>query len=743
MGPTDVLSVGRQPDAIFESMVDQYQAQLAESGESFDQTGTADAVKTLETAYRMAAHAHAGQTRETGDAYVTHPLVVAEILANFGQGTETLIAAMLHDVVEDTDITLRAIDKEFGAEVAGLIDGVTKLDRVKFSNKNEQQAATIRKMAIAIAKNETVLLIKLVDRLHNIRTLDPLPPDKQKRVATETLEIYAPLAHRFGVQEIKHEMEDRCFALLYPKRKAELDELVRRRSPERDTIIEKVQAEISAALADAGVEAEVTGRPKHIYSIYRKMVASGLEFEEIHDLIGVRILVPDIRDCYAALGLIHTTWPPIQGRFKDYIATPKLNGYQSLHTTVLGPDGKPLEVQIRTRVMHQLAERGIAAHWAYKEGEPHLVDPALMDELLDADAGGDDEDFVADFKGALFKASQDEVYALTPRGDILTLPESATPVDFAYRVHTDVGHRCVGAKVNGRLVPLQTVLESGDIVEIIMSRSTDAHPSRDWLNFVQSSRAAAKIRRWFTRARREEALQDGRDLLVKSLRREGLGSPTGRERMLTAVAEDFGYADLDALHVAIGDGRISSQSVATRLARVLSPEPEESEELLPSAVKPARARPARGVIVEGMDDMLVRLARCCSPVPGDDIIGFVTVGRGVSVHRADCTNVGSLGENPERIIDVAWAPDQEGSFFVWIQVEALDRSGLLRDVTAVLSDLGGMIHASSSATGRDRVAKLRYEVQLSDRQLLERALEELRAVTGVFDAYRLVPQAGN
>ena len=470
------------------------------------------------------------------------------------------------------------------------------------------------------------------------------------------------------------------------------------------------------------------------------MVASGLDFEDIHDLIGVRILVPEIPDCYAALGLIHTTWPPIQGRFKDYIATPKLNDYQSLHTTVIGPDGKALEVQIRTRDMHQLAERGIAAHWAYKEGGGEGFERSLMDDLLLEDAAEDDEEFVADFKGALFTTSQDEVYVLTPRGDVLTLPDGATPVDFAYRIHTDIGHRCVGTKVNGRLVPLSSTLESGDIVEIITSKAIDAHPSRDWLTFVQSGRAAGKIRRWFTRARREMALQDGRDLLTKALRREGLGSPTGRGQMLASVAEDLGYQDLDALHVAVGDKRISPQSVARRLARVISPVEEDAEELLPAAVISTGTRSGRGVIVEGMDDMLVRLARCCSPVPGDDVIGFVTVGRGVSVHRSDCANVGALGESPERIIDVAWAPDQEGSFFVWIQVEALDRSGLLRDVTAVLSDLGAMIHAASSATGRDRVAKLRYEVELSDRQLLERALEDLRAVDGVFDAYRLVPQ---
>jgi guanosine-3',5'-bis(diphosphate) 3'-pyrophosphohydrolase len=729
MTPTDVIAAGREPDEIFASLVVAYRGFHPD-----------DDASLLEAAYRMGSKAHAGQTRQTGDAYITHPLIVAEILANFEQDSETLVAAILHDVIEDTPVALDHVSAEFGYEVAGLIDGVTKLDRVKFSSKKAQQAATIRKMAIAIAKDERVLLIKLVDRLHNIRTLDPLPEEKQRRVAVETLEIYAPLAHRFGVQEIKHEMEDRCFALLYPKRNAELNELVRRRSPERDAILEKVQNEARSALADAGIDTDVIGRPKHLYSIYRKMVASGLAFEEIHDLIGLRILVAEIRDCYAALGLVHISWPPIQGRFKDYIATPKLNGYQSLHTTVVGPDGKPLEVQIRTRQMHKFAERGIAAHWAYKQGELLPSDRSLMDELLLDEVSDDPEEFLSDLKAALVHL-QDEVYALSPRGDVITLPAGATPVDFAYRIHTDVGHRCVGAKIDGRLVPLDTIIESGDIIEIVISKAQDAHPSLDWLKFVQSGRAAAKIRRWFSKERREVALQDGRERLVKALRREGLKSRTGREKVLIEVAEDLGYSNLDALYIAIGDGRISAGSVARRLDRLANPQVPE-EEALDVSTPLARHRPSRGVIVEGMDDMLSRIARCCSPVPGDDIIGFVTVGRGVSVHRPDCTNIGSLGERNERIIDVEWGPDQEGTFFVWLQIEALDRPRLLRDVTTALSDLGANIHASSSTTGRDRIAKLRYEVELSDGRLLDRSLAALHEVDGVFDAYRLGPQNG-
>jgi GTP pyrophosphokinase len=687
----------------------------------------------------VAAEAHRGQSRQTGDPYITHPLIVAGMLAGYGLDRATITAAILHDVIEDTPISLADITEEFGAEVAGLIDGVTKLDRIKFSSREEQQAASIRKMAIAMSRDIRVLVIKLVDRLHNIRTIGPLSEDKQQRVAAETLEVYAPLAHRLGMQEIKHEMEDTCFAVLFPKRSAEIDDLVRRRAPERETLVEKVLHEVRGALEDVGIEAEVTGRPKHLYSIYRKMVESGLAFEEIYDLIGIRIIVPEVRDCYAALGLIHTLWPPIHGRFKDYIATPKFNLYQSLHTTVVGPDGKALEVQIRTSEMHHQAEFGIAAHWRYKEGSVPTT-ASIVDELQAIEeASSDPADFLSNLKLDLY---QDEVFALTPKGRVISLPQGATPVDFAYRIHTDIGHRCVGAKVNGRLVPLNTRLASGDIVEVITSRSPEAHPSRDWLEFVKSGRAAAKIRHWFSKERREAAAHDGREAVTKAIRREGLGLSTpGRERMLVTIAEDLGYQDLESLYAAVGEGRLAGQTVANRIVKVL--QPDEEQDLLEPPTKPMQRRPQRGIIVEGMDDLLVRIARCCAPVPGDNIIGFVTVGRGVSVHRADCANIGALEERSERLIEVAWASEQTGSFYVWLQVEALDRPRLLRDVTSVLSDLGANIHASSSGTGADRIAILRYEVELSDPQLMARAIAELRGVDGVFDAYRLVPQSGD
>jgi GTP pyrophosphokinase len=698
-----------------------------------------ESVEALQRAFEVAAEAHRGQSRQTGDPYITHPLIVAGMLAGYGLDRATITAAILHDVIEDTPISLADITEEFGAEVAGLIDGVTKLDRIKFSSREEQQAASIRKMAIAMSRDIRVLVIKLVDRLHNIRTIGPLSEDKQQRVAAETLEVYAPLAHRLGMQEIKHEMEDTCFAVLFPKRSAEIDDLVRRRAPERETLVEKVLHEVRGALEDVGIEAEVTGRPKHLYSIYRKMVESGLAFEEIYDLIGIRIIVPEVRDCYAALGLIHTLWPPIHGRFKDYIATPKFNLYQSLHTTVVGPDGKALEVQIRTSEMHHQAEFGIAAHWRYKEGtEPTTA--SIVDELQAIEeASSDPADFLSNLKLDLY---QDEVFALTPKGRVISLPQGATPVDFAYRIHTDIGHRCVGAKVNGRLVPLNTRLASGDIVEVITSRSPEAHPSRDWLEFVKSGRAAAKIRHWFSKERREAAAHDGREAVTKAIRREGLGLSTpGRERMLVTIAEDLGYQDLESLYAAVGEGRLAGQTVANRIVKVL--QPDEEQDLLEPPTKPMQRRPQRGIIVEGMDDLLVRIARCCAPVPGDNIIGFVTVGRGVSVHRADCANIGALEERSERLIEVAWASEQTGSFYVWLQVEALDRPRLLRDVTSVLSDLGANIHASSSGTGADRIAILRYEVELSDPQLMARAIAELRGVDGVFDAYRLVPQSGD
>ncbi|MBT8164039.1 MAG: bifunctional (p)ppGpp synthetase/guanosine-3',5'-bis(diphosphate) 3'-pyrophosphohydrolase [Acidimicrobiia bacterium] len=691
----------------------------------------------LERAFELADRMHAEQTRKTGEAFIFHPLAVTQLLAEYGLDEATLAAGILHDTVEDTALDLEDLRREFGNEIADLIDGVTKLDRVEFEDRDEAQAATIRKMVIAMADDVRVLVIKLADRLHNIRTLGPFAPEKQERIAHETLEVYAPLAHRLGMQEIKHEMEDSCFAILHPRRNREIRELLAKRAPAREGVIEAATREVSGALDKASITAAVTGRPKHPYSIYRKMIETGSSFEELHDLIGIRIITDDITDCYGALGVVHTLWPPVHGRFKDYIATPKFNLYQSLHTTVVGPAGKPLEVQIRTRDMHARAERGVAAHWGYKEGAAPgelawMADIHFLRETYD-----NPEEFLAGLKIDLYR---DEVFAVTPKGKVLTLPKGATPVDFAYAIHTEVGHRCVGAKVNGRLVALNTQLKSGDIVEISTSRSQSAHPSRDWLKFAQTSRAAAKIRQWFNRERRHEALSSGKEQILSAVAREGLGlTGSRRDRLLEEVGHGLSYQDLEALYAAVGEGNVSSASVVARLVRLVRPDEaaEDIAELLPVRSRfPQRLMP--DVVVEGHEDLAVRIARCCAPVPGDEIVGFVTVGGGVSVHRADCTNLGDLAERSERMIDVTWSQTGGASFAVWIQVEALDRTGLLRDVTAVLSDLGANILTSSSVVRPDRTATLRYEVEFSDPNQLEQAIADLRDLDGIYDASRLL-----
>ena len=688
-------------------------------------------VDLLRRAYEVAAEAHAGQVRKTGDPYITHPLAVAQMLAGYGLDEPTLAAALLHDTVEDTNLTLSDLSMQFGDEIGRLIDGVTKLDRVRYSNREQAQAATIRKMVVAMAQDVRVLIIKLFDRLHNLRTVDALREEKQRRVAQETLDVYAPLAHRLGVQEIKHEFEDRCFAILYPGPNTEIQAKLAERAPEREAFIEKMVDEISGILADSGIEAEVTGRPKHQYSIYRKMREQNRPFEDIHDLIGIRIITETMRDCYAALGLIHSHWVPVAGRFKDYIAMPKINLYQSLHTTVIGPDGKPLEVQIRTEEMHMRAEAGIAAHWRYKEGEAGQL-PRM--DFISWGEEEDPEEFLANLKLDLY---QDEVFVLTPGGDVKPLPAGSTAIDFAYSVHTEVGHRCVGAKINGRLVPLSTRLQSGDIIEVLTSKSMDAGPSRDWLAFVSTGRAKSKIRQWFTKERRDQALSEGKDNLQSLLKREAPGIPAAeKEALLDSITAELGQKDLEALQVAIGEGTVSLDSVATRLSRLLNPETEDD------FFHPRRRRSldTAEVVVEGQDDMLIHLARCCSPVPGDPIVGYVTVGRGVSVHRADCTNVSSLAERRERTVEVSWPPQSTSAFVVWIQVEALDRTRLLRDVTSVVSDTGGNITASSTHTGDDRVAILRYEVELSDPSQLPKLLADLRGVDGVFSSFRLATE---
>ncbi len=689
-------------------------------------------------AYTVAEHAHRGQLRKSGDPYIVHPVTVTRILADMGMDGTTLAAGLLHDTLEDTELSYRDIKKQFGVEVADLINGVTKLDRITYPNREEAQAATIRKMVVAMARDVRVLVIKLCDRLHNIRTVSALRPAKQRAVATETLDVYAPLAHRLGIQEIKHELEDRCLAILYPGPYAEIDHKLLELAPERQVVIDKMIEEIGGILSDTGITAEVSGRPKHHYSIYRKMMESGKQFEEIYDLIGIRVVVPRIRDCYAALGDIHAHWSPLSGRFKDFIAMPKSNLYQSLHTTVVGVDGKAMEIQIRTAEMHQLAERGIAAHWRYKEG-PEAVDLEWVGDL-----GGlreefeDPREFLDHLKLDLYR---DEVFVITPQGEVKQFPVGATPVDFAYSIHSEVGDRCVGARVNGRLLPLSTPLSSGDVVEIITSRSQGAGPSRDWLKTVKTSRARSKIKQWFSKERRTRSVAEGRELILAELRKARLGLTTAtRDRLLATIAEDLGRGEVDHLFLAVGEGDIAVTTVIGRLERAVRPPPPEDPDNV-NLLKPPlhRRRPdsdSPAVLVEGLGDTMVVLARCCVPVPSDEIIGYVTTGRGVSVHRTECTNLADRSPGMERMVEVAWSLDSIDTFKVWVQVEALDRTRLLRDVTAAISEIGGNITAATSAVGDDLVAVFRYEVELSDVGQLNRLLSDLKGVDGVFKAFR-------
>ncbi len=694
-------------------------------------------------AYEVAEVAHRGQSRRSGDPYIQHPVAVATILADLGLDDITIAAALLHDAVEDTGVSLDDIVKDFGAEVAAIVDGVTKLDRVSFDSKEAQQAATMRKMLVAMAKDIRVLLIKLADRLHNMRTIAAMPIENQHRTAQETLDVYAPLAHRLGISGIKLQLEDLAFATLYPKRYAEIEQMVSMRAPERDIYISQVLDMVKARLAELRIDAEVVGRPKHYWSIYEKMVVKNREFSDIYDLVGIRVVVGSDKDCYAALGAIHATWKPVQGRFKDYIAMPKFNLYQSLHTTVVGPQGKPLEVQIRTRDMNQRAEAGIAAHWGYKEKRTPTAEPGWLARIVDWQRDTiDPADFMETLKVDL---DQDEVFVFTPKGDVVTLPAGATPIDFAYSIHTDVGHRCIGAKVNGRLVPLDSSLSSGDTVEVFTSKVEGAGPSRDWLKVVATPRARNKIRQWFSRSRREEAIENGREDLVRYMRREGLPvQKLTTSPVLVAVAEALHYADLDSLHAAIGEGHVSAHTVAQRVSRELHG--GVSEEQLPSTVRrPSRRRVGGkiGVHVEGLDDVMVRLSRCCTPVPGDNIVGFVTAGRGVSVHRSDCANAVALSSRMgDRQIEVDWDGGSVGMFVASIEIEALDRARLLRDVSTVLSEHHVNIVSSFTSTGSDQVAHLRFEFELADPSHLESVLATVKRVESVYDAYRVLPGAG-
>lgn len=700
-------------------------------------------VSVIQRAYIVAERAHRGQQRRSGEPYISHPIAVAQILANLGVAPVVIAAGLLHDTVEDTDYSLDQLTEEFGGEVALLVDGVTKLDKVKYGAS--AQAETVRKMVIAMTKDIRVLVIKLADRLHNARTWGFMPVEKARAKAQETLEIYAPLAHRLGIQSMKTELEDLSFAVLKPKLYSEIEHLVTQRNPKREEIVQAVTRAIREDLQSSRIRGKVTGRPKELYSIYQKMVVRGREFDDIYDLVGIRVLVDSIRDCYAVLGAVHARWTPIPGRFKDYIATPKFNLYQSLHTTVIGPDARAVEIQIRTVEMHQRAEYGVAAHWKYKQGNADQKsmgadDMAWLAHINDWQAETDDP---TEFLDALrFEIGAKEVYVFTPKGRVIGLPAGGTPVDFAYAVHTEVGHRTMGARVNGRLMPLETELKNGDVIEVFTNKDESAGPKQDWLTFVESKRAQTKIRQWFTKERRDVASESGKEEISKALRKQNL--PLQRimqSEAIQQVALQLHYPDITGLYAGVGEGNVSAQSVIEKIQAILAKDEAGDSSNIDPSTPALTAKPttisSSGVVVKGASDILVKLAKCCTPVPGDEIKGFITKGHGVSVHRVDCKNFQSLESQPERLVDVEWAPTSKSLFLVHIQIEALDRSGLLLDVTRVLSEHHVNILSASVKTSTARLAVSRFVFEMANTSHLDGVLNAVRRVDGVYDVYRV------
>jgi len=694
-------------------------------------------------AYDFAAIAHAGQFRISGDPYIQHPLGVAHILTELELDAITIAASLLHDVVEDTKITLQDIQEEFNKEIALLVDGVTKLSRIEYKSKEEQQVENLRKMFFAMAKDIRVILIKLADRLHNLRTLKYLPVRKQKKIAQETLDVYAPLAHRLGIFRIKWELEDTAFRYLEPEKYYDLVEKVAKKRPERESYINQVIGILEPKLEEVGIQAEIQGRPKHLYSIYQKMAQQNIDFREIYDLTAIRVIVDTIKDCYGVLGVVHTLWKPVPGRFKDYIAMPKINMYQSLHTTVIGPQGEPLEIQIRTWEMHRTAEYGIAAHWRYKEGskDSDEFDKKLLwlRQLLEWQHDlRDAREFMETLKIDLFA---DEVFVFTPRGDVIDLPAGSCPIDFAYRIHTDIGHRCIGAKVNGHLVPLDYKLQNGDIVEIVTSKLA-AGPSRDWLKLVRTPQAKAKIRQWFKKERKEESVARGRETLEKEIRKLGYEPhELLADGPLEAVLERLSFSTTEDLLASVGYGGLSVNQVITRLReeyRRLNPEIEAQMAVPDLKPRPQTTDVSRGVKVKGVDNLLIRLSHCCNPVPGDPIIGYITRGRGVSVHRVNCPNVAFLSD-PERLIEVSWDQDQAASFAADVELAAMDRPELLSDVMNVLSDMRTRISAVNARTTRDMIAIISLRLEIRNLEELKAIINRLSSIRDVFSVERVSP----
>ena len=715
-----------------------------------DGGGTVLAVATIDRAavgraFEFACERHADQRRYSGDEFITHPVGVAQICAGMRLDTATLCAALLHDTVEDTSASLVEIREEFGEEIAQLVDGVTKLTGITFESRDEQQAENYRKMMVAMATDVRVILIKLADRLHNMRTLGALPKQKQLTKARETLEIYAPLAHRLGIHAIKWELEDLAFATLHPRKYTEIKQLVAQQRNEREVYVDEAGRFLSKELKQVGIEAEISGRAKHFYSIYTKMTKKGREFNEIFDLTAMRVIVGSVKDCYGAIGIIHSLWKPLPGRFKDFVAMPKANMYQALHTTVIGPEGKPLEIQIRTEEMHKLAEYGIATHVAYKEGnggDPQREKMTWLRQLVEAEGDQDPTEFLESLKVDLF---EDEVFVFTPKGEVKSLSAGSTPLDFAYAVHTDVGHRCVGAKVNGSIVPLHYQLRSGDIVEVLTAKQTRG-PSRDWLKLVRTSRARNKIRAWFKEEGREDAERRGRESLEDALRKRGLPmQKVAISPLLADVIREMGFHKASEFYIALGQGKISTKTIANKLMqRLKAGEAVAHEE--PISLTGGREDKARrtkdasnyGIRVKGAENVVVRLAKCCRPVPGDEIAGYVSLGRGITIHRTDCKNVKALRKAPERFVEVSWDGENESSYRVELQIDAYDRTRLLEDLSRTLAEAGINI-IGASCTTKHPMVKNRFVVEVGDTEQLKQCISRLRNVESVFDAYRITP----
>ncbi|MGN6216383.1 MAG: RelA/SpoT family protein [Solirubrobacterales bacterium] len=729
-------------------MIEEFDSSAAANGNGSG-GGTALAVATIdrakvERAFDFACERHADQLRRSGDEFITHPIGVAQICAGMRLDTETLCAALLHDTVEDTSASLDEIRAEFGDEIAALVDGVTKLTGITFESRDERQAENYRKMMVAMATDVRVILIKLADRLHNMRTLGALPKQKQTLKSHETLEIYAPLAHRLGIHAIKWELEDLAFATLHPRKYAEIKQLVAQQRDEREKYVAEAGEFLAKELEQVGIEAEISGRAKHFYSIYTKMAKKGREFNEIFDLTAMRVIVGSVKDCYGAIGVIHSLWKPLPGRFKDFVAMPKANMYQALHTTVIGPEGKPLEIQIRTEEMHKLAEYGIAAHVAYKEGthgDPQKEKMTWLRQLVEAEGEQDPTEFLESLKVDLF---EDEVFVFTPKGEVKSLSAGSTPLDFAYAVHTDVGHSCVGAKVNGSIVPLHYQLRSGDIVEVLTAKQKRG-PSLDWLKLVRTSRARNKIRAWFKEERREDAERDGRESLEEALRTRGIPmQKVSGSALLADVIREMGFRKATDFYIALGQGKISAKTAANKLMQRLKAG-EGVEEDAPAPGPEDRARRTKdasnyGIIVKGVEKVAVRLAKCCRPVPGDEIEGYVSLGRGITIHRSDCKNVKALKRTPERFVEVRWQGENEASYRVELQIDAYDRTRLLEDLSRTFSEAGINIIGATCATNHPMV-KNRFVVEVGDTEQLKHCISRLRNVESVFDAYRITPAA--